>query len=97
MTCNLYNTLKFKLINELNSVNAISHDVILCVPTDPTEPIRSDLWRANIDCSVPDTISVLIEDLPRPSNSVGYTEDIWEVRIHCTNGNAQVGIIIIDL
>ena len=96
MTCSL---LKFAqhtkiLINELNSSNAISHDVILCVPTVPTDSIRSDLWQANIDCSVPDTISVLIEDLDGNRPSFAYTELLLEARVHCTNGNAQVGIQI---
>ena len=47
----------------------------------------------NIDCSVPDTISVRIEDLPSADRlSLAYRETIVEMRIHCTDGNVQVGI-----
>ena len=65
----------------------------MCTSTVPTDPIRNDLWQVNIDCSVPDTISLLIEDLPSADRpSLAYRETIVEVRIHCTDGNVQVGI-----
>jgi hypothetical protein len=60
--------------------------------TEPGDPIRYDLWEVNIDCSVPDTISVSIEDIYSGTiliDGVSTRQNYREVLIHCTDGNTQ--------
>ena len=48
------------------------------------------------DCSTPDAITVHIVDDPSGDRSIFTAQNLLEVRLNCTDGNAQVGINIYD-
>ena len=59
---------------------------------DPSDPIRN-LWNVSItDCSTPNAITVLIVNDPSGDRSNFIDQSLLEVRLNCTDGNAQVGI-----
>ena len=94
-----YNTLIINCYDNFLTIElmlSLSKPLLLCVSTDDNPVVRNDLWQANINCSVPDTLKLDIKDLSSGDRSsfVVEPEMISEVRIQCTDGNAQVGTMI---
>ena len=77
----------------INISHAWVADYIFYWCADPSDPIRN-LWQVNItDCSVPDAITVSIVDDPSGDRSDFNNANLNEVRLNCTDENAQVGTI----
>lgn len=94
-----YNTLIINCYDNFLTIElmlSLSKPLLLCVPTDDNPVVRNDLWQANINCSVPNTLKLEIKDLSTGDRSsfAVIPEMISEVRIQCTDGNAQVGTMI---